>query len=189
MTLDEKLYLTRDVPTAFIDPDQRRAELLADILAIAGSGDGIDAAAFQTRPSVLRRIATLIAEALPDRFDRLVTDPAGVAVTTALALYTGLPFAVFRPSDVDTIVDGDVHRGEQVTVVEPVIVTGTARARLIDRIHTEGARVAGVVGVIDDISGGHDPDVPVNALFHLAANPVATTKRGANHELRPARGS
>ncbi|MET7994726.1 hypothetical protein ABZU76_27915 [Amycolatopsis sp. NPDC005232] len=138
MSLESDLATATDTTTVFLDAERRRGELRADLAAIG--------AAFTTRPSILRRAAALLAEELPTATDRLVTTGTAdaVAVTTALALHTGLPFAV----DAD-----EVHRGDRVAVVTPIAddpaetPTGTAAA-LADRVRAAGAEPVVLLSVL-----------------------------------------
>jgi hypothetical protein len=109
MTLDQALAAATDPTAVFVGPAQRRAELQADI-------DAVTEQAFASRPGILRRIASLLADELPHGVDRLVTaeDSASIAVTTALALHTGLPLAFAA---------NEIHRGERVVVVLAVATT------------------------------------------------------------------
>ncbi|QWA23245.1 hypothetical protein KJK32_23745 [Streptomyces sp. JCM17656] len=125
MSLDQELAAGYDEITVFLPPGLRLGELRADLFAAgyraapqrgAASGEAsvpdLDPYAFQTRPTILRRLAAILAERLPDRLDRLVAASASaVPLTTAVALHTGLPFAV---------------AGETTTSESPLLVTSTA---------------------------------------------------------------
>ncbi|NEC68454.1 hypothetical protein [Streptomyces sp. SID9727] len=196
MTLDQELAAATDVSAVFLDPARRRAELRADILAAAlvgGStagtgtagptGDTLDPFAFQIRPTILRRVAALMAEELPVRTDRLVTaDPVGTALTTAVALHTGLPFTLVAEAgagDGPARLRGEIHSGEQIAVLDPVTTTGTRAARIARLVHARGARTAGVFTVIDGCRGagaalagaGHE----LHALFQADDGAVLAT--------------
>ncbi|MGW4487239.1 hypothetical protein ACWEOE_25755 [Amycolatopsis sp. NPDC004368] len=139
MSLEGDLAGTIDTTAVFLDAGRRRAELRADLAAIGP--------AFTTRPSILRRAAALLADELPTATDRLVTTATAdaVAVTTALALHTGLPFAVDA---------GQVHRGDRVAVVTPIAdePTGTptdgTAAALAERVRAAGAEPVVVLTVL-----------------------------------------
>ncbi|MEV6901751.1 hypothetical protein [Amycolatopsis sp. NPDC051372] len=135
MSLEDDLATATDTTTVFLDAERRRGELRADLTAIG--------AAFTTRPSILRRAAALLAEELPTATDRLVTTGTAdaVAVTTALALHTGLPFAVDA---------GEVHRGDRVAVVTPIAddPADATAAALADRVRAAGAEPVVVLSVL-----------------------------------------
>ncbi|KUL55371.1 hypothetical protein ADL22_00270 [Streptomyces sp. NRRL F-4489] len=180
MTLDQQLAATaaRDIPAVFLTPEQRLAELRADILAAAGragtspSEPAVDPYAFQTQPAILRRLADVLAGRLPATLDRLVAaGPVGVALTAAVALHTGLPYAVLLPgapasSDsaspataspataFRTTLHGEIHRAEHVAVLDPVVTTGRRILDAAAAAEEYGARVAGLYAALGSGSGG-----------------------------------
>ncbi|SEN18983.1 hypothetical protein [Nonomuraea pusilla] len=144
-----------DLRAISLDVSRRRAELSADIRAAAQVGRApgqIDGYAVQSRPAILRRLATMISEKLPRQLDRLVApEPAGVALTTAVALETGLPTTVIRAGGG---IGGAIHRGELVAVVVQVIASGDEAVRTADAVCAHGAAVAGVFAAVDLDQGG-----------------------------------
>src|SRR5436305_4884361 len=57
-----------------------------------------DKYAFQTRPAILRRLGTFLAELVPRDADRLAAAALGaVALGTAVSLELGLPLVIVRP--------------------------------------------------------------------------------------------
>ena len=66
--------LARGDLSVFQDDEVRRAELLADLVAAAWGthGEFIDADQFLTKPTVLRRLASILAERVPADVDRLL---------------------------------------------------------------------------------------------------------------------
>lgn len=155
--LDEALRTSNDVTGVFLPAEQRRAELLADLLAAArdpGTGE-IDGGALQSRTTVLRRLAAALADVLPAHTERLLTHHGtGTALTTAIALHTGLPFAaldVRSSSEVRRI--GEMHRNEHVGIVVPVLRTGRSALALARWAVTHGARPTGVLAAVDQEAG------------------------------------
>ncbi|MFD6332044.1 hypothetical protein ACFWGI_21050 [Streptomyces niveus] len=161
MNLAQVLRTAPDAPSAFQSARQRSAELYADILAVAPGGDGrVDIEAVQSRPSILRRTAALLSEALPPGTDRLVcAAPDGIAVTTALALHTGLPFATVTGAGDDARLTGEAHAGEHAVVVVPLVGTDEGAARVVRAVLDAGMRVSHVLGVLDSSSGSGDRSV------------------------------
>ncbi|WP_405825918.1 hypothetical protein OG705_35155 [Streptomyces sp. NBC_00838] len=151
MNLAQVLRTAPDAPSAFQSAEQRSAELYADILAVAPGGDGrFDAEAVQSRPSILRRTAALLSEALPPGTDRLVcAAPDGIAVTTALALHTGLPFATMTGTRDDARLTGEAHAGEHVVVVVPLVGSARDAAPPVLTATMAGMRVSRVLSVLD----------------------------------------
>ncbi|MEV8349883.1 hypothetical protein ACFVTT_12995 [Streptomyces niveus] len=161
MNLAQVLRTAPDAPSAFQSARQRSAELYADILAVAPGGDGrVDIEAVQSRPSILRRTAALLSEALPPGTDRLVcAAPDGIAVTTALALHTGLPFATVTGAGDDARLTGEAHAGEHAVVVVPLVGAAQDAARVVRAVLDAGMRVSHVLGVLDSSSGSGDRSV------------------------------
>ncbi|WP_381795856.1 hypothetical protein [Streptomyces niveus] len=151
MNLAQVLRTAPDAPSAFQSARQRSAELYADILAVAPGGDGrVDAEAVQSRPSILRRTAALLSEALPPGTDRLVcAAPDGIAATTALALHTGLPFATVTGTGDDARLTGEAHAGEHTVVVVPLVGTARDAAPPVLAATRAGLRVSCVLSVLD----------------------------------------
>lgn len=155
MNLAQVLRTAPDAPSAFQSARQRSAELYADILAVAPGGGQADAEALQSRPSILRRTAALLSEALPPGTDRLVcAAPDGIAVTTALALHTGLPFATVTGTGDDARLTGEAHAGEHTVVVVPLVGTAGDAAPPVLAATRAGMRVSRVLSVLDSGDSG-----------------------------------
>jgi orotate phosphoribosyltransferase len=131
--------LTTSIPPVVVqDPDARRDDLAADLRALADRSGSLDAFMALSRPSILRRLARLVAERLPVGIDRLVGSHGRDDILVgAVALHTGIPFAVLDDSSGDVL--GELHASENVAVVS---AGGTddaplARERLEElRVHT-----------------------------------------------------
>ncbi|QRP43285.1 hypothetical protein [Amycolatopsis sp. FDAARGOS 1241] len=135
MSLDQDLATALDTTGVFVGAARRRAELRADLLAVG-------ATAFATRPALLRRAAALLAAELPAAVDRLVTggDTDAVALTTALALHTGLPVTITGADGAR----GEVHHGDRVAVVTP---RADPAATLAGRVRAAGAEPVATLSV------------------------------------------
>lgn len=151
--------------------EQRIAELGRDIVGAAylrgefilSSGGRssyyFDKYLFETRPGILRRIATFLGELIPPHTDRIAGPELGaVALATALSLEVGLPFVIARKSakeySTSRLVEGELYAGERVIVVEDIISTGTQAIRAARDVAETGANVLGILGVIDREQGG-----------------------------------
>lgn len=171
MTARLDAMLSATGPEAFQDPAQRRLELGRDIVAAAYlRGDFVlssgtrsryyfDKYLFETKPTVLRRLVSLLAERLPRHVDRLAGPELGsVALTAALSLESGLPFLIVRkqPKAYGTAVpiEGEYHPGERVLVVEDVVSTGGEALAAVEKLRAAGIEVASVLAVIDREQGG-----------------------------------
>ena len=164
-------------PSAIAVADPRRArelrlaELARDVVGAAYlRGDFVlssgarsnyyfDKYLFETKPGILRRLASFLAELVPPQTDRIAgTELGAVALATAVSLETGLPFVIARKGtkaySTAKMVEGEIYPGDRIAVVEDVISTGAQAIRAADRISEVGADVVGIVAVIDRDQGG-----------------------------------
>jgi orotate phosphoribosyltransferase len=144
----------------FQTDEERRAELLADIVAAAWGTHGqfVDADQFLTMPTVLRRLASILASRVPPDVDRLVgREPHSLVLGTALALETGLPLVVARwaqsPAGQELLCFGELHPDERVLVVEGVTGSGASAEQAVRVAWHRGATVVGVLAAVDRGAG------------------------------------
>ena len=153
------------------DRERRLAELARDVVGAAYlRGDFVlssgarsnyyfDKYLFETKPGILRRLASFLAELVPPQTDRIAgTELGAVALATAVSLETGLPFVIARKGtkaySTAKMVEGEIYPGDRIAVVEDVISTGAQAIRAANRISEVGAHVIGILGVIDREQGG-----------------------------------
>lgn len=131
---------------------------------------------FETKPTILRRTVSFLAEEVPSRVDRLAGPELGaVALAAALSLETGIPFVIVRKASksygTSVLVEGELHRGEQVLIIEDVISTAAEALRAARQVEQAGATVCGILAVIDREQGGaaniSTAGYPFSALFRL----------------------
>ncbi len=151
--------------------EERLAELARDIAAAAYlKGDFVlssgirssfylDKYLFETKPGILRRVASLLADLLPRDTERIAGPELGaVPIATAVALETGLPFVIVKKDPKShggsSLVEGDLYPGERVTVIEDVVTTGSQATRAARQVTEAGAIVIAVMSVIDRDQGG-----------------------------------
>ncbi len=112
---------------------------------------------FETKPGILRRLATFLAELVPATTDRLAGPELGaVPVVTALSLETGLPFVIVKKharGAGQTLVAGELYQGERVTVVEDVLNTGSEAIRTAQEVGRLGGQVNAILAVLDRDEG------------------------------------
>lgn len=106
------------------------------------------------RPTILRRLARFLAARVPTGTDRIAAPTLGaVAIGTAVSLETGLPLAIVRSDDPGgrgrRSVEGGLHPGEVVVLIEDVIVTGQRALKAVNTLRAAGVSVTTVVSVID----------------------------------------
>jgi orotate phosphoribosyltransferase len=171
MTVSLREALASGGPEVFQDPGDRRAELARDVVAAAylrgdyvlSSGQAsdfyFDKYLFNTKPTVLRRLASLLAERLPADVDRIAGPELGaVPLTTALSLETGTPFVVVRKArkkyGTVTRLEGELHAGEQVVLIEDVVTTASQALAAASTVTAAGAKVSTIMAVVDREQGG-----------------------------------
>lgn len=110
---------------------------------------------FETKPTILRRLAQMFAERVPEGVDRLAaTDGGAVALATAASLATGLPFVIIMRDDSAAPVRGELYRGETVALIQDVVDSGGQAVDAARQIGHLGAKVAGIISVVDRQAGG-----------------------------------
>ena len=164
--LSDRLFATGTA--ALQDREQRRREVARDIAAASyqrrqvtwasGRVDGyyIDKYLFETKPTILRRTASLLAELVPPGTDRLAgAQLGGVPVVVALSLETGLPYVLLRRDAAPgrPTVEGEVHQGESVLLIEDVLRSGQHALDSVAALRAGGVEVERVAAVLDLGSG------------------------------------
>ncbi len=151
----ERRALARDVA--------RVALLRGDFVLSSGARSSyyVDKYLFETDPGVLRRIASWLAPLVPAGTQRIAgTELGAVALATALALETNLPFVIVR-RDVKgygtaKAIEGTLQAGDTVTVIEDVVTSGAQCIKAADRVKDAGGSVIGILAVLDRNEGGAD---------------------------------
>ncbi|MBP6021059.1 MAG: orotate phosphoribosyltransferase [Candidatus Methanomethylophilaceae archaeon] len=124
----------------------------------------IDIKKASTNPKVLKLIAQEMAERMktdnlkPDRIAGVVL--GSIPLAAALALETGIPYVMVRKEKKDhgtgKLVEGDLNPGEKVLVIEDVITTAGSSIQAIGILREAGAKIIGVLSVIDREGGGRE---------------------------------
>jgi orotate phosphoribosyltransferase len=137
------------------------AYLRGDFILSSGAKSSyyFDKYLFETRPSILRRVAREFADKLPADTDRIAgPELGGVALAAALSITVGLPFVIVKKATkgygTSKIVEGELHPGEKVVVVEDVITSGAQAIHAARQVEKSGGRVLAILGVIDREQGG-----------------------------------
>lgn len=178
--------------------EERSTELARDVVAAsflrqAGAGAGehggffFDRYLFMTKPTILRRLASLLSEMVAFDIERLAgTEPGSIAVATALSLETGVPLVVLhedRQSAGAFVMGGELYAGERVLLVEDVVMSGRHAASAAARLVDAGASIVGVLAVIDRQEGGAErlsaAGYPLAALYELGSLPIWSIEPGS----------
>lgn len=103
------------------------------------------------KPTILRRVARLLAARVPSGTERVASPTLGaVAIGTAVSLESGLPLAIVRSeSGRGRAVEGGLHPGEIVVLIEDIVVTGQRALRAVQELRDAGAEVRLVICVVD----------------------------------------
>jgi orotate phosphoribosyltransferase len=134
-----------------------------------------------TDPARLELLARALAERVGD-VDRLAGMELGaVPLLAATSLFAHKPIAVVRKAPkghgTNQRIEGEVHAGERVLVIEDVTTSGGSVAETIGVLRAEGARVERVLVVVDRKEGARE---------RLAALSVALESLATLDELRGA---
>lgn len=113
---------------------------------------------FETKPGILRRLASFLAELLPTGTERIAApELGGVAIGTAVSLETGLPFVIVKKHggeySVQRTVEGELYARERVAIIEDILTTGAAALRAASQVRAMDADVVKIVGVLDREEG------------------------------------
>lgn len=177
----------------FQDSGERRDEVARDIVAashlrgqfVLSSGQAsdfyFDKYLFSTKPTVLRRLASLMAARIPPQVDRVAGAELGaVPIAAALSLETGLPFVVVRQNPkthgTRSAVEGELHQSERILLVEDVVTTGAQALHAAGTLADLGADVVRILAVVDREQGGGKAiaaaGLSFDALFRLSELPI-----------------
>ena len=136
----------------------------------------VDKYLFSTEPDLLRDVADALAARIPEGVERLAGVELGaVPLVVATALATGLPYVIVRKaakehgSSAGRSIEGNLHKGERVVLVEDVVTTGTQAARAAGKLQEAGAEVVTIVAVLDrrEENGQQIGEFPFWALLRM----------------------
>jgi orotate phosphoribosyltransferase len=113
---------------------------------------------FETKPSILRRLAVFMAEMVPSSVDRIAGPELGaVPLTTAISLELGLPFVIVKKKQkgyaTTKQVEGELYPGERVLLIEDIVTTGSQSIESGTILRQAGAVVSDVLVVVDREEG------------------------------------
>ena len=109
--------------------------------------------------AILRRLGRFLAELVPPDTDRVAAPELGaVLLGGAVSMELGLPLVIVKKEPKQyggaRIVEGELHPGERVALIEDVTITGSQAIRAARVLADAGAIVNGVVVVLDREEGG-----------------------------------
>lgn len=137
----------------------------------------LDKYRFSTRPEILQPLAHMFQERIPEGTQRLAgAELGGIPLVAAASLTTGLP-AVFVRGERKTYgtgqrIEGDLKAGESVVFLEDVATTGGQALEAVEVLQKAGAKVSGVISVINREEGAREniesAGLKFEALFSVA---------------------
>jgi orotate phosphoribosyltransferase len=135
----------------------------------------VDKYLFSTEPDLLRDLAREISARLPGDTERLAGVELGaVPLVAATALESGLLYGIVRKSvkgyGTANRIEGHAPAGKKVVLVEDVVTTGTQALRAATFLEEAGAKVLGIVAVLDrrsDARAAHLGGYPFDALLKM----------------------
>lgn len=141
----------------------RHAYLVGDFVLSSGrrSRYYFDKYLFETKPHILRPLAKLLAGQIPPETDRIAGPELGaVALATAASLETGIPFVIVKKGSKEygtqRLVEGEIHAGERVIVVEDIMTTGAQAIASAERLRSMDVEVLFILGIVDREEGARD---------------------------------
>ena len=118
----------------------------------------LDKYLFETQPDILRELGRMFAERLPAGVERIAGPELGaVALAAAASLASGKPFVIVRNQKKGygsgKLLEGTLKEGETVVIIEDVLTTGGQVLEAVKSLESAGAKVAGILGVLDRQEG------------------------------------
>lgn len=97
----------------------------------------------------------------PYDFDRIAgIETAGIPIATGVSLKTKIPMIYVRKEakkhGTGKVVEGVVHEGDEVALVDDVITTGASKVRAINALRALGVKVEHVFVLVDREEGGRE---------------------------------
>lgn len=158
---------------------RNEALLQGDFLLRSGqrSSEYFDKYRFESKPKILRAIASQMKELIPAQVDYLAgLEMGGIPIATALSLETELPqiFVRKKAKEYGTcqFAEGAPIQGRRLLIVEDVITTGGQVIQSAEDLRKEGAEIVGVLCVINRGEGKEialrEAGLEMKALFTKA---------------------
>ena len=131
----------------------------------------IDKYLFTTQPDILKSLALLFAEAVPEETTLLAgAELGGIPLVAATAMSSGLPCVFIRNQKKDygtnNQLEGKLSKGDRVVIVEDIATTGGQVLEAAQTIQSFGATVEAIIAVIDRCEGARDNIEEAGFLFH-----------------------
>ena len=121
----------------------------------------LDKYLFETQPDVLKALGEMFASRIPAGVDRLAGPELGaISLAAAASMASGKPFVIVRNQKKGygsgKMMEGALQSGDRVLVIEDVLTTGGQVLEAVKSLESAGARVEGIVGVLDRQEGARE---------------------------------
>ena len=118
----------------------------------------LDKYLFETQPDILRELGKMFAERIPPGVTRIAGPELGaIALAAAASMASGKPFVIVRNQKKGygsgKLLEGKIEPGETVVVIEDVLTTGGQVLEAVKSLESAGAKVSGILGVLDRQEG------------------------------------
>jgi orotate phosphoribosyltransferase len=118
----------------------------------------LDKYLFETQPDILRELGKMFAERIPADVTRIAGPELGaIALAAAASMASGKPFVIVRNQKKGygsgKLLEGKIETGETVVIIEDVLTTGGQVLEAVKSLESAGAKVAGILGVLDRQEG------------------------------------
>lgn len=118
----------------------------------------LDKYLFETQPDILAELGRMFAARVAPGIDRIAGPELGaISLAAAASIASGKPFVIVRNQKKGygsgKTIEGTLNPGERIMVVEDVLTTGGQVLEAVKSIEAAGAKVDGIVGVLDRQEG------------------------------------
>ena len=118
----------------------------------------LDKYLFETQPDILLALGKMFAERVPPGVDRIAGPELGaIALAAAASMASGKPFVIVRNQKKGygsgKLLEGTLKPGDTVLIIEDVLTTGGQVLEAVKSLESAGAKVAGILGVLDRQEG------------------------------------
>jgi orotate phosphoribosyltransferase len=143
------------------------AKRIADVALLRGeftlrsgrkSNYYLDKYLFETQPDILAALGTMFAERIGPDVQRIAGPELGaISLAAAASMASGKPFVIVRNQKKGygsgKLIEGLIKPGDNVQIIEDVLTTGGQVLEAVKSLESAGAKVVGILGVLDRQEG------------------------------------